>query len=200
MPASHSPENTLCNYLLFFFVCALGGWLFEVGYCWLNTGDFVNRGLLHGPWLPIYGFGSLGVVLAFRRLNKHPLLVFLVSVLGCGLLEYFTGWYLETFKHLRWWNYSHEPFNLDGRVWIGSLISFGLCGLVIIYGFYPRLVKILDRLSLRPKKILCFALAIFFCADFIYSSDVPNTGKGITSEITYLTPFELPEPSALNFF
>lgn len=189
-PENHSSENTFCNYILIFFVCALIGWLWEVVLFLFKTGGFVNRGVLHGPWLPIYGCGGLGIVLLLRRFKKHPAVVFFVAALGCGLLEYFTGWYLETFKHLRWWDYSAEFLNLHGRICLGSVTAFGLCGLAMIYLLYPNLIKLFNLLKLRPKKILCFALVVFFCADFIYSSDVPNTGEGITNEITHLQTAE----------
>lgn len=186
-PENHSSENTFCNYILIFFTCALIGWLWEVIlYFFMTGGHFVNRGVLHGPWLPIYGFGGLGIVLLLHKFKEHPIIVFLAAMIGCGLLEYFTGWYLETFKHLKWWDYSQEFLNLHGRICIGSVTAFGICGLAMIYLLYPILIRIFDHIRLQPKKILCFALVVFFCADFVYSSDVPNTGEGITNEITYI--------------
>lgn len=182
--SAEATENALCNYILTFFVCALIGWLWEVTIYIFKTGGFVNRGVLHGPWLPIYGCGGLGIVLLLRRFRKHPLVVFLAAMIGCGLLEYFTGWYLETFKHLKWWDYSQDFLNLHGRICCTSVVTFGVCGLAMIYLLYPLLEKLFNHLKLRPKKVLCFALVLFFLADFIYSSDVPNTGKGITSELS----------------
>lgn len=183
-PEDHSSENTFCNYILIFFTCAFIGWIWEVILYLFTTGNFVNRGVLHGPWLPIYGCGGLGIVLLLRRFKDHPVVVFLTAAIGCGLLEYFTGWYLETFKHLKWWDYSQEFLNLHGRICITSVTAFGLCGLALIYLLYPLLTKLFNQITLRPKKIICFALVIFFVADFVYSSDVPNTGEGITNEIT----------------
>lgn len=182
--ANLSTENRITNYILLFFACAMIGWIWEVILTWIQTGHLVNRGVLHGPWLPIYGFGGAGIAILLHRFKKHPSVVFLASVVGCGILEYFTGWYLETFKHLKWWDYSDLWLNLDGRICFISLLAFGICGLFIIYLIYPFFTKLFDRLPLRPKKILCFALVLCFLADFVYSSDVPNTGEGITDEIT----------------
>ncbi len=183
----HSAEHQICNYILIFFVCALIGWLWEVILFLFKTGGFVNRGVLHGPWLPIYGCGGLGIVLLLQRFKKHPVAVFSVAAIGCGILEYFTGWYLETFKHLKWWDYSAEFLNLHGRICFGSVIAFGFCGLAMIYLLYPVLTKIFDKIPIRPKKIICFTLIVCFLGDFIYSSDVPNTGEGITNEVTQIT-------------
>lgn len=179
----HAIENNIYNYILVFFVCAFIGWIWEVALFFVRTGSFINRGVLHGPWLPIYGCGGLGIALFLQRFKKHPLIVFILSVIGCGTLEYFTGWYLETFKHLKWWDYSAEFMNLHGRICFGSLLAFGVCGLVVTYLIYPILIKLFGQTHHQLKKAICIVLMVTFFADFIYSSDVPNTGYGITDQI-----------------
>ena len=175
--------NQLLNYILVFMVSAFVGWLWEVSLTFIQHGIIVNRGVLHGPWLPIYGFGGLGIVVILERFRKHPLLVFANAAFGCGLMEYLTGWYLETFKHLKWWDYGDAFLSLNGRICFLSVFTFGLCGLFMIYLVYPFLTKLFNRIAFKPKQILCFALILFFLGDFVYSSDVPNTGVGITSEV-----------------
>ena len=183
-PSRHPLRTKIMNYILFFFVCALIGWLWEVFLAFLKTGTFVNRGVLHGPWLPIYGCGGAGILILFNRFRKSPILVFLSSAICCGLMEYATGWYLETFKHLKWWDYSALPFNLNGRICLLSLICFGFCGLIIVYLIYPRFHDTLARIAFKPKVIICTVLVLLFLGDYIYSSIHPNTGQGITSEIS----------------
>lgn len=176
-------ENPFYNYVLLFFTCACLGWIWEVILTLLQTGILANRGVLHGPWLPIYGCGALIIVLLFDRFRSQPLVVFLLSALTCGLIEYGTGWYLEVFRHHKWWDYGDLWLNLNGRVCLLSITAFGCCGLAVIYFLYPLLCKIANRIKFRPKKILCWCLLLLFLADFIYSSDVPNTGEGITTQI-----------------
>lgn len=180
----HPLRDRILDYIIFFFVCASIGWIWEILLTLIGTGNLVNRGVLHGPWLPIYGFGGAGILIILNRFRKSPPVVFFLSALCCGIMEYATGWYLETFKHLKWWDYSDLPFNLNGRVCLLSVICFGFCGLVIIYLIYPRLHRTLARLKFQPKAILCFALIALFLTDFAYSNKHPNTGQGITSEIT----------------
>lgn len=179
----HDVANDLMNYILIFLTCAFIGWIWEVILFLFQTGTFVNRGVLHGPWLPIYGFGGLGIALFLQQFKKHPTLVFLAALIGCGLMEYFTAWYLETFKHLKWWDYSGRFLSIDGRVCFISLFSFGLCGLAMTYFLYPILINLFNKIPRRCKKLLCTILLFCFLADFVYSSDVPNTGHGITNEI-----------------
>lgn len=180
---THKAQTKVLNYILFFFVCAFIGWVWEVILTFIQTGNFVNRGVLHGPWLPIYGFGGVGILLLVGHLRKYPPLVFLTSALFCGVMEYLTGWYLETVKHLKWWDYSDIPLNLHGRVCLLSVLCFGLCGLFVIYVIYPRFHDVFAKLKPQPKQILCGILVAIFLVDFVYSIDHPNTGQGITSEI-----------------
>lgn len=173
-------ENPFYDYVLFFFLCSFIGWIWEIILIVVQTGNLVNRGVLHGPWLPIYGCGGLIIVLLFNRFREHPLVVFLFSALSCALIEYGTGWYLETFKHHKWWDYSELPLDLNGRICAFSVTAFGIGGMAVIYLVYPILYKIAQKIPYTVKKLLCWTLMLIFLGDFIYSSDVPNTGEGIT--------------------
>lgn len=53
------------NYIIFC-VYALIGWIYEVSWYLIAQHTFVNRGVLFGPFLPIYGFGML-ILLLFLR-------------------------------------------------------------------------------------------------------------------------------------
>lgn len=46
---------SLQTLILLFFTFSFIGWVWEVSLHLFGSGVFVNRGVLHGPWLPIYG-------------------------------------------------------------------------------------------------------------------------------------------------
>ena len=95
--------------LLLFVVGAVSGWLYEMGFYRIDLGQFVKRGHGIGPWLPIYGFGSVLILLTTFRLRKHPLAVFGMAGLASGVLEFGTGWVLYHFwGGLRLWDYNTE--------------------------------------------------------------------------------------------
>ena len=54
---------------LFFLVYSVIGWVTEVIYQAVSKGIVVNRGFLNGPVCPIYGFGSLFVILLVKALG-----------------------------------------------------------------------------------------------------------------------------------
>ena len=67
--------NFIADNYITFCVYALIGWIYEVTWFLIVRGKFVNRGVLFGPFLPIYGFGLLILLLILKRYmkNKHPL-------------------------------------------------------------------------------------------------------------------------------
>lgn len=60
------------NYIIFL-VYAFLGWIYEVVWIYLISGMLENRGFLFGPFLPVYGFGMLLLVILLRKFlsKKH---------------------------------------------------------------------------------------------------------------------------------
>ena len=73
-------------YVLLFFAMAMLGWLMEVVCKLIQFHRFINRGFLIGPYCPIYGFGSVLIVLLLERYVDHPAVVFFMGMLVCGAL------------------------------------------------------------------------------------------------------------------
>lgn len=155
----------------FLFVIAISvlGWMMEVVCKSLEYKRFINRGFLIGPWCPIYGVGSLLIVLLLSDYTASPLAVFLLGMILCGALEYLTSYLLEKIFHARWWDYSRRRFNLNGRICANTLIPFGLLGLLLIYVLHPFLMDIFDRLSETALRLLSGGLCVIFCTDVVVS-------------------------------
>lgn len=71
---------TMYEAVLCFFIYAILGWCVEVIYATVNSGKFVNRGFLNGPYCPIYGFGVLIVVLCLSPVSGSLIPLFFGSV------------------------------------------------------------------------------------------------------------------------
>lgn len=170
----------LHTYILLFFSFSLIGWLWEVGIHLVEDGEFVNRGVLFGPWLPIYGTGGVAIVFLLRKLGKSPLILFLSSMTLCSVVEYFTSWMLEVTQHAKWWDYSGYLFNLNGRICLEGALVFGMGGCLFVYFGAPLLDDLYKKISLRTQWKICLVLITFFLCDTLYSYFNPNMGKGIT--------------------
>ena len=168
--------------ILIFFTLSFIGWLWEVCLHLITDGIFVNRGALHGPWLPIYGSGGVLILTLLSRFRKRPLIEFTSIVLVCGILEYMTSYIMEiTSGGTKWWDYSGYFLNLHGRICAEGLLVFGIGGLMIAYVLAPILDSLILKIPFHTLRILCAALALAFLADLVYSQKYPNVGEGITS-------------------
>ena len=108
----YSPTSLILLYFIFCFI----GWIFEVSQGLVMSGEFIKRGVLHGPWLPIYGTGGLLILTVLYRLRKSPIWEFLAAVVLCGSVEYLTGLSLElTHDGMKWWDYSGYFLNIQGK-------------------------------------------------------------------------------------
>ena len=166
--------------ILLFFAFAFIGWIWEVSLHLFEDGVFVNRGTSHGPWLPIYGFGGITVLLALRKFRKNLPLTFALSILLSGVIEYITSWFIEYDKGLKYWDYSGYFLNINGRICLEGLIMFALGGCLAIYVAAPLLDNLFKKIPNKYKVIICIVLVSIFLVDQVYSHFVPNIGKGIT--------------------
>ena len=74
---------TILNLVWMFFIMAFIGWVWEVSLHLISDGTFVNRGVLHGPWLPIYGGGGILILIFLKKLREKPILEFVSAIVLC---------------------------------------------------------------------------------------------------------------------
>lgn len=180
MNTNYEKDYTPLNSVLLFFLFAFVGWLFEVAFYLVNEGSFINRGVLTGPWLPIYAVGGLLIICLLKPIRRDPAMLFGVSFLMCGTLEYATSWLLELVAHKRWWDYTGYFMNLNGRVCLEGLTVFGLAGVAVTYFIAPVSDSLLEHIPEKKRKVIAVVLMILFAADCVWSLFHPNTGNGIT--------------------
>lgn len=167
--------------VLLFFIFSFIGWCWEVSLHLVLDGVFVNRGALHGPWLPIYGSGGVLLLTLLNRVRSSPVKEFFCIIFVCGMVEYWTSYYLEmVYDGMKWWDYSGYFLNLNGRICAEGLLVFGIGGMVFVYIAAPLLD---NRIRVLRKQVLvwsCLILLGMYAADTVYSAGHPNEGEGIT--------------------
>ena len=171
---------SIMSLLMMFFIFSNFGWTWELLYYFLMKGRLINRGVLHGPWLPIYGFGGLFVLVLLHKLRKRPFWFFIGTIVLCGTVEYMTGWALEVMFNAKWWDYSGYFLNLNGRISAEGLLVFGICGMAFIYVLAPLLDNFIRKINRKVLLCIGLTLLVLIISDAIYSHFVPNTGYGIT--------------------
>ena len=156
-------------------VSGLVGWLYEFIFYYLNSGmkQFYMRGSNFLPWINIYAYGAILILVLTYKRRKNPFLVFLISLISTGILEYFSGYILyEKLGFTRCWSYNEEIWNfgnINGFVCLRSVVFFGISGLFLMYILLPLLIKIAKNMNEKKFLIMSLTICSIFVLDEIYN-------------------------------
>lgn len=159
----------LQQWLLFFFIYCFLGWCWESAYVSVRKRQWVNRGFLKGPFLPIYGSGALAVLVSTLPVRECPALVYIFGLIGATLLELVTGICMEKLFHVRYWDYSNQKFHYKGHICLSSSVAWGFFSLAMIYGFHKPIERMVLGLPYRFTNVSSFILTAIVAADFAVS-------------------------------
>lgn len=150
-----------------FFIYAFLGWCIEVAFVAVTVGKVVNRGFLNGPICPIYGIGMVGMLTLLTPLQENLLFLFVGAIIVCTTLELFVGWILDKLFHMRWWDYSDKPFNLEGYICLEFSLMWGIGALVMVRLVHPAIFKVVCNLPVIPVVVVLVILTVAFVVDAI---------------------------------
>lgn len=154
--------------ILIFFLGAFAGKVYETLFYWLIDGTLFNTGTLFGPWIMIYGVGAI-LLYFLRPFKKNPIILLILSMLITGILEYFSGLFIDKVMGLMLWNYNGLFLNIGGYVCLRSALSFGIGSLVLHYLIIPILDKVFIKIKYNYIKYFTYILIILFVVDFVLS-------------------------------
>lgn len=169
------------KYYMYFFVAAVVGWVYEVLTIMIENGHgFQNRGSLFGPYIPVYGFGMVVLVLTVSPIKKikfgnlqdkskildfiiKVILVFIAATIVTTVVELITSYlvcadewtYKKDGTGTSLWYYSANEgydINFEGRIALKSSIRFGIGGTILLYLIQP----LIDKFAKKEK---CFVIA-----------------------------------------
>lgn len=161
--------DQLCYLFLIFLTGCLVGWIYEEIFYWVTEGLLRNRGILYGPWLPIYGVGALAIY-AMKPVKKQPVLLFLLCAAVSGIVEYIIGYAGLHLFGLRLWDYRGLLLNIDGIICLRSVLSFALMGLVFHYWLEPAAERMVKKMNPRTVRSVCLFLLLLFLVDCVLSA------------------------------
>lgn len=144
------------------------GWVWETLVGLVTRGRFIDRGVLNGPLCPLYGFGCLLIIVVLDDVTNPVALFLSAGFLAC-LLEYLTSVLMERLFHVKLWDYSDKPFNLNGRVYLLGFVAFGLVASVIKLFVQPRVAHMTDAIPPLALHIACAALLALLLVDVVFS-------------------------------
>ena len=165
----------ITTWFLVFIIYSFIGWIFEVFITFVNTHKFVNRGFLIGPVIPIWGAGCVLITILVKDQSILRLIIF-SGTIG-AILEYAVNYIMEKIFKARWWDYSHLPFNVNGRIWLGSVLLFGFGGLFVVKYISPWLFNLVTEIDPTMLYALSMILFMVLIADIIISTGIIKSLK-----------------------
>lgn len=175
-------KHKLIRNFYIFFIFSLIGWLYEMSLFFIygNGEEVYNRGFLLGPYLPIYGFGILLIMLILTPLKEKlelegtkPWLSLVISFLSIVLLttslELLASYLLEFLGLEKLWDYSKFSYNFQGRISLRHSIRFGLGGLLSIYVLLPYLEGLIEKIKYGTRRNVAIIIFLIILVDFLHS-------------------------------
>lgn len=126
---------------LYFIVYSFIGWLLETSYSFVLLGHFTNRGFLFGPLCPIYGWGAVILISCLKKYKSNSIKLFFYSAIIFSLFEYIAGFALDALFAARWWDYTNDFMNLNGRISIFYSFAWGIIAILFINHIHPFMEK-----------------------------------------------------------
>lgn len=160
---------------------AVLGWCYEVVLeTFIYRWGFSNRGVLFGPYCPVYGVGALAFIACFGWLMMKkdklwlnivkPVIIFVGCMAVATLIELAASYILEFFTGAwPWQTYADYKYNFQARIALSTSLRFGLGGVLFLYLVQPFFVWLLNKLNAKALNITALTVLIIVIADCIYT-------------------------------
>lgn len=150
--------------LLICFIGSFVGVVIELLWCLITNGYLESRsGLVYGPFNLLYGVGAVALTVCLYRFRNHGAWIsFLGGFIVGSVVEYVCSWGQEVLFGSRSWDYSHMPFNINGRICLIYSVFWGFLGVLWIKSIYPRMAKWILKIPNKVGKIITWMLVVFF--------------------------------------
>ena len=167
-------------FILFWFFSILG-WILEVMAFLVMDRKLVNRGFLIGPYCPIYGCGAL-IMLLISSYKDNIVVCFILALTLCSVLEYIVSYLMEKIFRIRWWDYSNDAFNINGRICLRNAIAFGALGVIFTRYLNPWYFSFINKLSNNVLLTISIIVVVITLVDICVSFNAMSSIKSIISK------------------
>ena len=159
--------------IIYFFIYAVLGWILETIYCVYELGHFEKRGFLYGPLCPIYGYGAIILLVILKPFKNKNLLLFIYSAVVFSVFEYLVGYSLEALFSMKFWDYTNDVLNINGRITLWFSVIWGIFGVLFmnyIHKFTEKITEICKhRINYVLQHIVLYAIMIVYAVDTLLS-------------------------------
>ena len=165
---------TIWRIFAYFIIYSFIGFVVETLFGLAKYGVIESRkSFLYGPFCAIYGLGAVVMILLLRYFKKNHLTLFLGGCIVGSVTEYLVSLVGELIFHVKWWDYSQMPFNLNGRICLLYVSFWGVLGLVLMVSINPKIDKLIEfikeKISIPFLQILVVAVVVIMAFDCMIS-------------------------------
>ncbi len=146
---------------------AVLGALAETAFMFLTRGHYYNRSsLLWGQFSLVWGAGAILFTLVLQRyVQRGTWAVFLAGAFWGTVFELICSWGLELCFGVIFWDYSHLPLSIGGRINLVFSCFWGAAATVWTLWLLPWLNGLLDRVPVRALRWATVFLLAFLLVD-----------------------------------
>ena len=155
-----------------FVIAAFLGALIEMVFCRLTMGWWMSRSsVVWGPFSVVWGLGGVMLTAAlYKYKDKSDGSIFLAGTILGGAYEYVCSVFTELVFGTIFWDYSHLPFNLGGRINLLFCFFWGIAAVVWLKYIYPCLSSLIERIPIRWGRVGTWVLLVFMVCNMSISA------------------------------
>jgi len=176
---------TLWRILVYFVIYSFLGFIIETIYGMITKGVIESRqSFLYGPFCGIYGLGAVTMILSLNKFKDNNNQLFFGGFIVGSIIEYIVSFLGEIILHVKWWDYSDMPFNLNGRICVFFSVFWGFLAIYLISYVNPKIDYLINKISAKlSMKVLRFVTVfsiiflLFDCMITIFALDMFFTRK-----------------------
>ena len=158
--------------LAYFIIYSIAGYIVETIFGIVTKGVWESRqSFLYGPFCGIYGLGAVIMIVLLQYFTKNYNTLFIGGFVIGSIIEYLVSLFGEMALHVKWWDYSNMPLNIEGRVCVYFSIFWGFLGIYLMASLNPKIDRLIDWIKHKVKsitklKILTLIVTILLFIDF----------------------------------
>ena len=165
--------------LAYFIIYSIAGFFIETIFALVRYGILESRqSFLYGPFCSIYGLGAVIMVIFLQYFKKNRITLFFGGFIIGSITEYLVSLIGELILHVKWWDYSNMPLNINGRICFYYSIFWGILAIFLMKAIHPKIRKfmalILKKFDASAVKSVISIISIFILFDCIISAYAIN--------------------------
>lgn len=157
----------LFEIVTYFIIYSFLGWVMESIVRTIAEKKIINTGFLKGPFCPIYGIGAIIILLFLNQFESQPILLFFIAIMVLTIWEYLVGVLLEKIFHTKYWDYTDQKFNFQGRVCLVNSICWGILGVIFVKYIHPFIQNIISFIDVKLLHYVMSIIMLVLIIDFI---------------------------------